>query len=164
MTDLITFTCYGCHLHGDETGSVDRRHRAHGTPILESDPHRAASDTRRMEWIPYTLDAPRRNAVLASIQEVCRRRTWRLLAAHVRATHVHVVVETDAEPERVLTDLTSYASRHLNELALDAPGRKRWTRHGSTRWLWSPKHISATMEYVVNEQGEPMAVFQDTDA
>jgi hypothetical protein len=33
VTYLITFSCYGCHLHGSESGSVDREHSARGAPI-----------------------------------------------------------------------------------------------------------------------------------
>ena len=33
----------------------------------------------------------------------------------------------------------------LNRTGLDGPGRKRWARHGSTRWLWKPEHVSAAI-------------------
>ena len=33
----ITFVCYGRHLHGCESGSVDHEHNVPGTPILEVD-------------------------------------------------------------------------------------------------------------------------------
>jgi hypothetical protein len=59
-----------------------------------------------------------------------------------------------------MNDVKSYASRCLNQVGLDEPARKRWARHGSTRWLWKPEHISAAICYVVDEQGEAMAVFE----
>jgi len=31
---LITFACYGAHLHGDESGSVDRKHNLPGGRML----------------------------------------------------------------------------------------------------------------------------------
>jgi REP element-mobilizing transposase RayT len=164
MNCLITFCCYGCHLHGSESGSVDRGHNAFRTPVLEVDSTRAAAGSERMDQAPYHLDQVRRNAVLAAIQEVCTHRGWRLLAAHVRTTHVHTVVEAEVPPERIMGDLKSYASRCLNRMGLDNPDRKRWTRHGSTRWLWKPHHISAAVEYVLAEQGEAMAVFQSGEA
>jgi hypothetical protein len=37
---------------------------------------------------------------------------------------------------------------------------KRWTRHGSTRYLWKPEQVSAAVQYVVQKQGEAMHVFQ----
>ena len=45
-------------------------------------------------------------------------------------------------------------------MRLDEPKRKRWARHGSTRWLWKPQHVSAAMQYVVAEQGDAMSVFE----
>src|SRR6266498_1875166 len=94
---------------------------------------------RGIEWIsrPYHLDQARRDAVLEAIQEVCGHRGWGLLAAHVRSNHVHTVVEAEVPPERVLSDFKAYASRRLNRMRLDQPNRKRWARHGSTRWLWN---------------------------
>jgi REP element-mobilizing transposase RayT len=163
VTYLITFTCYGCHLHGDESGSVDRAHNVPGTPIVDSDPSRAAAERERMDQAPYILDKPRRDAVLKAIHEVCTYRGWCLLAAHVRSTHVHTVVDSEALPERVMTDFKAYASRGLNRLGLDQRGRKRWTRHGSTRWLWKTEHIAAAVEYVVDEQGSAMSVFNECE-
>jgi len=91
---LITFACYGCHLHGGESGSVDREHNAPGTPILKVDSARAAFEVELMDQAPYHLDQIRRDAVLEAIHEVCVHRGWNLLAAHVRSNHVHTVVRT----------------------------------------------------------------------
>ena len=159
MTYFITFACYGCRLHGDESGSIDRDHNLPGSRLLESDPQRLADERRRMDQPPYELDGQRRSAVLEALKDICSYRGWNLLAAHVRANHVHVVVEAEVRPEKVMNDLKSYASRGLNRTALDKADRKRWARHGSTRWLWDQKNVSAAIRYVLDEQGEPMAVF-----
>ena len=95
----------------------------------------------QMDQPPYAMDENRRNAALASILDRCANRRWRLLAAHVRTNHVHVLVESEAKPERVMNDLKSFASRRLNELGLDGIDRKRWARHGSTRWLFDKKAV-----------------------
>jgi REP element-mobilizing transposase RayT len=160
MTYLITFACYGHHLHGTVSGSVDRGHNVHGTPTLEVDSTRAAAEEELMDQAPYDLDQIRREAVLEAIQEVCVHRGWGLLAAHVRSTHLHTVVEAEASPERVMSNCKVYASRRLNRMRLDEPNRKRWARHGSTRWFWKPPHVSAAIQYVVAEQGDAMSVFE----
>jgi REP element-mobilizing transposase RayT len=157
---LITFACYGCHLHGNAVGSVDPAHHVPGTPILEKNLARATFEEQRMDQSPYHLDCIRRDAVLQAIQSVCVHRGWNLLAAHVRSNHVHTVVEAEDPPERVMSDFKAYASRHLNRMGLDAKNRKRWARHGSTRWLWQPLHVSAAIQYVVAEQGDVMSVFE----
>jgi REP element-mobilizing transposase RayT len=105
------------------------------------------------------MDKSRRDAVLASLQERCVGRRWKLSAAHVRTNHVHLVVEAEARPERVMNDLKSFASRFLNCKGLDEPARKRWARHGSTRWPWTREEVSAAIQYVVEGQGDRMAVF-----
>ena len=61
-------------------------------------------------------------------------------------------------------DFKTYASRRLNRMGLEEPDRKRWARHGSTRWLWKPQHVSAAIQYVVAEQGDAMSVFEADDA
>jgi REP element-mobilizing transposase RayT len=160
VTYLITFACYGCHLHGSESGSVDREHNVRGTPLLEVDSARAAAEGERMDQAPYNLDQIRRDAVLEAIQEVCGQRGWSLLAAHVRSSHVHTVVQTEIPPERVMIDFKAYASRRLNRMRLDEPDRKRWARHGSTRFLWKPQHVWAAIQYVIDEQGDAMSVFE----
>ena len=113
-----------------------------------------------MDQQPYRMDERRRKAVLTSLQERCSQKNWSLLAAHVRTNHVHLVVEGEARPERMMNDLKSYASRFLNRMGLDQSARKRWARHGSTRWLWKPDNVTAAIRYVIDQQGDPMALFE----
>lgn len=159
MRYLITFACYGAHLHGDESGSVDPQHNVYGTRSVAPNPKRATAERLRMDQSLYGLDSGRRAVVLEAIKEVCRFRNWILLAAHVRSNHVHIVVEAEVSPEKVLNDCKVYASRALNQLGRDAPGRKRWARHGSTRWLWDDQNVRQAVTYVLDEQGDAMAVF-----
>ncbi len=108
---------------------------------------------------PYLLDRRSRETVLEALREVCVHRGWSLLAAHVRTNHVHAVVVADVRPESVLNDFKSYASGGLNRLGKERPDRKRWARHGSTQWLWKDQDVQEAIRYVVEGQGEPMAVF-----
>ncbi len=152
MTYLITFSCYGSHLHGHESGSVDKRHNLPGSRMLKPDPRRVSVDRRHMNQRFWVLDKNRRDAVLSSMLERCSSNGWDLLAAHARTNHVHLVIDAEAKPDRIMNDLKSYASRYLNQLGLDWPTRKGWTRHGSTRWLWKPGQVSAAIRYVVDQQ------------
>ena len=81
MTYLITFAGYGCHLHGDESGSVDRRHNLHRTRVMAADPQWVSAERQLMDQPPYGLDPSRRDTVLASLRERCTERHWNLLAA-----------------------------------------------------------------------------------
>jgi REP element-mobilizing transposase RayT len=105
------------------------------------------------------LDQRSRAAVLEAIREVCVHRGWSFLAAHVRTNHVHAIVEADVRPERVMNDFKTYASRELNRLGRDGADRKRWARHGSTRWLWKDRDVQEAIRYVIEAQGEPMELF-----
>jgi REP element-mobilizing transposase RayT len=159
MRYFLTFACYGAHLHGQESGSVDRRHNLFGARVVESDPDRAAAERRRMRQPPYELGSDSRAIVLETLKEVCLHRGWNLLAAHVRSNHVHVILEAEVPPEKVMNDFKVYASRALNRLEGEEGCRRRWARHGSTRWLWKDQDVREAIRYVVEEQGKPMAIF-----
>jgi REP element-mobilizing transposase RayT len=159
MRYFVTFACYGAHLHGEESGSVDRRHNRFGTRVPEADRDRVAAERRRMTQPAYELGNDSRTVVLKTLKEVCLHRGWNLLAAHVRSNHVHVIVEAAVPPEKVMNDFKAYASRALNLLEGEEGGRRRWARHGSTRWLWKDQDVRDAIRYVVEEQGKPMAIF-----
>ena len=111
--------------------------------------------------MPYLLGHAQRQVVLSTIKEVCIFRAWVLLAAHIRTNHVHLVIHATLSPENIMNTVKAYASRRLNESKLDNDRLKRWTRHGSTRYLWKAEDVEATVQYVVHEQGDPMAVFEN---
>jgi len=113
----------------------------------------------QMDQSPYVLDRDRRTAVLDVLREVCVYRNWSLRDAPVRSNHVHVVVEADGAPVKVMSAIKSYASRRLNRLGIEGPERKRWARHGSTRWLWADEDVQESIRYVISGQGEPMEVY-----
>jgi len=156
---LITFACYGGRLRGDEHGSVDMRHNLVGSRLLNPDPERVAAERRGMLQKPYALDQTAGVVVLAALRQRCSYRGWSLLAAPARSNHVHAIVEAEVRPERIMNEFKSYASRELNGLGRDEPDRKRWARHGSTRWLWKDEDVQSALRYVIDEQGEPMALF-----
>ncbi|MBI1956402.1 MAG: transposase [Acidobacteria bacterium] len=158
---LITFTCYGTRLHGNDAGSVDRKHNVPGTPFLPPKPSWVRADERQMKEKPYELDKPRRDVVLQALREVCSRRGWNLFAAQVRSRHAHFVVSAQEAPEKVLNDVKAYASRSLNRTGLASDAPRRWSRHGSTRYLWKREQVGAAIHYVVREQGEPLAVWEN---
>ena len=114
----------------------------------------------RMAEPSFVLDQPRRCVVLATLQEVSRHRGWRMLATHVRSNHIHIVVEGSADPDKMLDDYKAYSTRRLKEAGFDPNRRKRWTEGGSTRFLWRIVDVENAIHYVVEEQGEPMEVFQ----
>lgn len=158
---FITFSCYGTWLHGEKETSVDRFTNTPGTDFLPLSPKRSDLVRKKMVEIPYVLDQVRRDIVLKTIMDVCSQRQWVLLAAHIRTNHIHMVIHAIQPPEQIMNTIKSYASRRLNEVGLDGSRIKRWTRHGSTRYLWKEAEVEATIQYVVYEQGLPMSVFEN---
>ena len=120
MRYFITFACYGARLHGDESGSVDRNHNLVGSRLLEPDSQRVMAERREMLQDAYVLDQGSRRLVLAAIRRHCEHRGWNLLAAHIRSNHVHAIVEAEIQPERIMNEFKSYASRELNRLGTGA--------------------------------------------
>ena len=158
-TYLITFSCYGQHLHGDERGSVDRLHNQPGSRFLAVDEPRYETETALMKEQPYHLDARAREVVLGSIKEVCEHRGWIIGACHVRTTHVHALVTSEAKVGKVMNDLKAYASRGLNKLG--EKRERRWARHGSARRLSGREQVVKATRYVIEGQGKPMAVWPE---
>lgn len=158
---FITFTCYGTWLHGGKVTSVDKRHNIPGTEFVLANANRETSAKNRLVEAPYLLGHAQRCIVLDAIKEVCTFRAWILLAAHIRTNHIHFVVHAAISPENIMNTIKSYASRRLNESRLENNRLKRWTRHGSTRYLWKEEDIEATIHYVIHEQGNPMATFEN---
>lgn len=155
---FITFTTYGTRLHGSEKGSVDRDHNIYGTPVLDADLERESLERGAMAQPPYVMSAREREIVCKAIIDLATDRGWDLLAVHVRSTHVHVVISTEErDPGRTMSDIKARASRDLNRGGFDSPERKRWTRHGSTRYLFRDEDVEAKIRYTLDEQGERMA-------
>src|SRR5262245_7215035 len=156
---FITFTTYGTWLHGRAPGSVDREHNVPGMPYLpeDGDLEREMSSAMRQE--PYFLDEWRRKIVLRTIKEVAEHRNWKLWGVHVRTNHVHVVITAPCNPEKVMVDLKAWSSRRLREACNESSERDRWTQHGSTRYLNDEASFDGAMKYVIDEQGEPMDVY-----
>ncbi len=138
---FITFHTYGSWLHGAERGSVDDQHNEYGTPFIVSDPQRLEKNRERMTQAMYLMDQPRREVVCDAIIAECRFRGWHLHALHVRSNHVHLVVTADTHPDFVMKSCKAHASKCLNRLGFDSPDHKRWSVHGSTRYLWSEDSV-----------------------
>ena len=155
MTYLITWCCYGSHIPGQE-GIVSKRNHHFGTRIAAPNIYFARASRAAMADQPFELDSVQRQIVLKAIVDVGQYRRWTILAVHVRTTHVHVVIDGDLAPERIMHDLKSYASRALN------CAQQKWARHGSTRYLYTRETLANAVRYVLEKQSEPMAVYNGT--
>jgi REP element-mobilizing transposase RayT len=158
---FITFSTYGTWLHGTSkgNGSVDRQHHQHGMPFVEPHASREKRSSNEMKQPAYTTQTQERQIVRDAIVALCRAKTWRLLAVHVRSNHVHVVVGVNHDPGRVMSDMKAHASGALTRAGFDDAARKRWTRHGSTLHLFDEATLEDKIDYTLNRQGPPMAIY-----
>jgi len=140
---------------------VDRLHNVPATPMVGPDVDRERFERRLSSRAAVTLGTEERFLVLRSICRYALKRNWLLYAAHIRSNHVHVVVEADVAPEKVMAQLKAAASGTLNRCG--QPRDKRWAYHGSTRYLWQPHQVSAAVDYVLNQQGRPMAIYRNPE-
>jgi REP element-mobilizing transposase RayT len=150
---FLTWHTYGSWLHGHERGSVDEEHRVPGTPFAPSATERLAHSRARLVNEPIALDEAGRSAVQSAMVEVCAYRCWRLLALHVRTTHVHAIVAAEKPPEKVMNDFKAYGTRRLRREGLVKADTRVWSTHGSTRYLWDEARLIEVIDYVVNRQG-----------
>jgi hypothetical protein len=139
-------------------GSVDRAREGRGGPI-EASVALVDYAKRAMTDAEASLDLAESFLVLSAIRETCAFRHWTLLAAHVRSTHVHLVVEGIMEASCAIRDFKAYASRALNGRGV----RRRWARGGNARSLCNSQAVRRAVCYVVDDQGPPMAVYIDPD-
>jgi REP element-mobilizing transposase RayT len=157
---LITFTCYGSTLHGQN--AADHPHAPHfNVHFLPHQVTRSRASQLKLTEPAYFLDELRRFVVLNAIEEACDFYGWTLYAAHVRTYHVHSVIHALETPDKLMNLLKMNTSRRLKESNLDGMRLNRWTQHGRTKPLWQPIHVQDAIRFVVEEQGMPMAVCEN---
>ena len=95
-----------------------------------------------------------RTVLERAITDTCSARDWRLIALNVRSLHIHAVVAAEGTPpERVLNAFKAWGTRHLRSQGLLNGTDRFWSRHGSTRYLWTDDDVGAARSYVLHHQG-----------
>jgi REP element-mobilizing transposase RayT len=158
---LITFRCYGTWLHGDNRGSMDRRHNAYGAPKILPNAAFENSDEQELKHPEITLNARQRQVVEKAVKGVCEYRRYLLRGLKVRTNHVHSVVTAMCKPESVLNALKSYSTRALRRTSLIGTNQKPWARHGSTIYLWKEQDVAKAIAYVLLGQGDDLLNLDD---
>lgn len=150
---LITWTCYGTHLHGSQGGSYDDDTNQRGAEFVPPSYRYENLRRQQMKEEALVLGPKERGSVYRAILRHVEYRGWRLLAINVRTNHIHVVVEAAAPPREMLRQFKAYSTRGLRADKL-IPGRERvWTDGGSTRWLFTREAVNAACDYVLHQQG-----------
>ena len=166
---LLTWTTYGTWLPGDERGFVSPvpsadggfvLHNVPGTPVDRDMPELREQARGLMRGKPIDLIAPQAVCVIQQFRETAIFRGWSLFAAAVMANHAHLVVGVtgDPDPNKLLHDFKSYATRALNKQWARPASETWWTRDGSKRKLPDERAVCAGTNYV-RRQHRPLAVY-----
>ena len=116
--------------------------------LLERDQERERREFKALKHSAVLLDERRRMIVELTIREVAEHRTWIVHALGVRSNHVHVVVTAEITPENVMNSFKSWATRRMVEAGALPKRTKTWSRHGSTRYLWTPAALEAACRHI----------------
>ena len=174
-TWLLTWTCYGNRLPGDERGFVsrvrDRRpdesnaktRREHDTPGTEYDagmPGLWQSAHDLLKCDPIRLNVDQALALLDQFHETAAYRCWVLHAVAAMADHAHIVVEalSEIDPSDLLADFKAYGSRALNRRWGKPASGTWWTEGGSKRKKATAEAIEEAIGYV-RDQPYALAVW-----
>jgi REP element-mobilizing transposase RayT len=99
------------------------------------------------------LEAPARAVVGAAVRDQCLHAGWVLHAVHVRTNHVHIVLQGEGSPDRMMSALKARATRYLRQKGLVDGNARPWARHGSTVPLRTGEAVERARRYVVEGQG-----------
>jgi REP element-mobilizing transposase RayT len=160
---LLTWTTYGTWLPGDQRGFVSEVndgagarviHNVPGTPYDADWDHLRHDSRNRLKCQPIRLRLKQAEVVLQQFHETASYRGWQLIAVAIMANHVHVVVGVpgDPNPERILGDFKSYASRALNQQYDRPESGTWWTESGSKRKLKDEIAILGAVAYARDQE------------
>ncbi len=146
---FITFRTYGTWLHGDERGSSDRKYaNVPGTPVIAASRNRQRWEQKQMQHPAVWLNSIQREIIDRTIREVIEYNQWLLHALSIQKNHVHVVVTAHKLPEAALNSFKAWCTRRMREAGYISKNVKPWSRHGSTRWVWTESDLKNVCMYV----------------
>ena len=158
---ILTCRTYGSWVHGDPRSSVDRNHNEFATSRIKPNLGLQKAMQNSCTEDIFLLNAMQRKTVLQSIIDTCRFANWHLHAAHVRSNHMHIVLQTQKEPEQAMVSIKAYATRYLKKQNPELTRKKFWSLGESTGYIFRPEFISAAVRYTLEDQGEPMAFYSE---
>ncbi len=170
---LLTNTCYGSWLPGDERGFIgrvldhrpddvddDRRvvHNLPGIPYDEGIPGLVAASQSQLRGPPVCLDILHAVQLFAQFKETADFRGWLLRAVSIMFNHFHIVVGVpgDPSPSKILGDFKSWGTRRLTDYFGEPASKTWWTESGSKRKLPDEKAVAGAAIYALYKQPRPL--------
>ena len=158
IAHLVTLTCQGADPKAVANGFLNRLrqfcHKQHKW-LWKKSPRTSVlkiSGTR-----PHRrLDATQRAIVLEALHQSCERHGWILYSAHVRPAHLHAVIGAPDSRSHILSVFKSETARALKNQGQCV--KSPWSQGGNVLPLWNAVGFAAAVEYILEEQGRPMAL------
>lgn len=154
---FITFRTYASWLHGDERLSVSRAQNVYQSPKINPNTNLKNQMQALQKQSSIIFTHLQGEIILNAAVDTCNQQGWRLYALHIRSNHVHLTVKADCKPESVMTKIKSRATFFLRKHSEFSKDQKIWSRHGSTKYIWSPESLYYSSDYTVERQGQKMA-------
>jgi REP element-mobilizing transposase RayT len=145
---FITWTIYGSHLQGDESGW--RRRREGDQP---PQPQLAQWRREQLKHEVIHLSAQQRAVVEQECRRHCEIRNWHPWAINARSTHVHAVITAPACSGKTIRDqLKANATRALREQWPAFRDRPVWAVGGDWICINSEDELEQACRYVLEAQ------------
>lgn len=148
----ITFGTYGTRLHGDERGTVDRRHNTPGEPVLGLKESWERIERSRMKFPPVRLAPEQRLWAEELIPPVCERGGWTYHVAACGPDHVHVLLSAEAGGNAVRRWLKTWLGQALLQRWSLEAGRRWWANGGSVKWVWDEAYFERAYAYIERQR------------
>jgi exodeoxyribonuclease V alpha subunit len=148
----ISFGTYGVRIHGDIRFTVDRRHNTYGEPFIERDDPRSNAETEQTKFPPIFLTREQRLFVEEALPSICDRGGWKHVTSAAGPDHVHVVLSTERECEKVRNWLKRWLGEALTKEWRSPASGTWWAEGGSIKWVWGEEYLGEVIEYVRNQR------------
>ncbi len=159
---LITWTCYGTWLPGDERGYVSNtrvptggylpRENTPGTPYTRDDAYTRQRARALQKQPSVFLSASEASCAAEALIEAARRNGWRILRGAVMANHIHLVI-TDCPDHGPTVRRILKGNSHAALSAATGRRQRWWTAGGSNRYKHGRNAIEAAVRYVSEQPG-----------
>jgi REP element-mobilizing transposase RayT len=148
----ITFGTCGTRLHGDERGTVDRRHNTPGEPVLGRIESWQRVERRRMKHPPVMLTQQQREYAELTVPKVCQRGGWDYHITACGPDHVHVLLTADADGNGVRRWLKTWLGQSLSERWPLSGDSRWWAEGGSVKWIWDEGYFARAHDYIERQR------------
>jgi len=154
LADHITWGTYGTRLHGDPRGTVDRYDNQQGTPVFRYDQHIWEYMKENLKYEPVRLTKDQMRFIESIIPSICEKGFWKYITCAAGPDHVHVLLTSEHDPEKIRRLRKRWITQALNEKWTLGPEQDRtwWSESGSIKWIDHQSYLANATGYVSGQR------------